>query len=100
MSDKFSLIKIWNSKKVSKLNKDNNCYAFFVNTCSNKNDIKHDVESLFNVKVDHISTINTHSGVKKRYSNSGFIYKKEKHFKKAYVFLKKGEQLSFENIKN
>jgi len=58
---------------------------------ANKIDIKKSIEEIFKVKVEKVSTINTH-GKWKRYGRS---IGKRPDRKKAIITLKKGEKLDF-----
>lgn len=64
-------------------------YAFKVSTDATKLDIKSAIESLFNVKVDKVSTVNVKGKSKRFRGRSG----KRNDWKKAYVSLQAGYDL-------
>lgn len=65
--------------------------AFKVVVGSTKNEIKHAVELLFKVKVKAVNTINQEGKVKR----AGQHFSKRKNWKKAYVTLEEGHDISF-----
>lgn len=58
---------------------------------STKREIKHAVQNLFNIKVDSVKTAHV-KGKKKRQSNR-IVYRSD--WKKAYIKVKKGQNLHF-----
>ena len=68
-----------------------NTVAIMVDRNANKIEIKQAVESLFNVKVDNVRTINVAGKVKR----VGRNYGKQSNWKKAYVTLQQGQSLDF-----
>ncbi len=64
-------------------------YAFKVSTDATKLDIKSAIESIFNVKVDKVSTVNVKGKSKRFRGRSG----KRNDWKKAYVSLQAGYDL-------
>ncbi|MGL4722576.1 MAG: 50S ribosomal protein L23 [Desulfovibrionaceae bacterium] len=86
------LIKPVVSEKATFLTEGSNTYAFFVSVRSNKQEIRKAVERLFAVDVVNIRIIRHRPSIKykqgrKRGSVSGY--------KKAYITLKEGDNLSF-----
>lgn len=69
--------------------------TFKVSSESNKYNIKHAVEKLFNVSVSSINIINV-KGKKVRFKNT---IGKRKCWKKAIVILKKGHDINFSEFK-
>lgn len=98
MNQKERILKILRiphlSEKVSLIMKKNNTVALKVLYDSNKIEIKNAVQNLFKVKVDKVNTL-INKGKIKRYSNK---LGRRKNWKKAYVTLKKGQNLDFLNL--
>ncbi len=68
---------------------DEGRYTFLVNPSSNKTEIKEAVQSIFQVKVDSVNTMNR-KGKRKRF---GLTYGKRKDTKRAIVTLAEGESI-------
>lgn len=68
-----------------------NAYSFEVNKLANKDDIRHAVESLFNVKVVHVRTINR----KGKPRRTRFRSAHTKDWKKAIVKLNSEHRIDF-----
>lgn len=66
-----------------------NCVVFDVHPKANKIEIKKAVESIFDVKVKSVRTINVLGKLKRRGKNIGF----ENNWKKAYVSLQEGSSI-------
>lgn len=62
--------------------------SFRVDRHATKTEIKSAVEKIFNVKVDHVRTVNCMGKIKRQ----GRFEGRRPSWKKAYVTLKKGEQ--------
>ena len=75
--------------------KFSNRFGFIVNKRANKIEIKKAVESLYNVKVDRVNTMNYNGKNKSRYTKSGNIKGKSSDFKKAIVMLAEGDSIDF-----
>ncbi len=75
-----------------------NRFAFKVAPAANKIQIKNAIESMYNVKVDKVNTMNYSGKRKGRYTKSGYIAGKTAAFKKAIVTLKEGTIDFFSNI--
>ena len=75
-----------------------NRFAFKVIPGANKIQIKNAIESMYNVKVDKVNTMNYDGKRKGRYTKSGHITGKTAAFKKAIVTLKEGTIDLFSNI--
>jgi large subunit ribosomal protein L23 len=73
------------SEKSYALNEDGK-YAFYVDTKSNKTEIKHAIEKIFDVQVLKVNTINKIGKIKRTRFGVG----KEKNRKKAIITLKTG----------
>jgi len=72
----------------------NRC-GFVVDKRANKIQIKKAVETLYNVKVVDVNTMNYSGKVKSRYTKAGFITGKKPAFKKAIVTLAKDNTIDF-----
>ena len=72
-----------------------NRVGFRVSPDANKLEIKAAIESLYNVTVVHVNTMNYDGKRKSRYTKSGVVNGKEAAFKKAIVTLKEGETIDF-----
>ncbi len=80
------------SEKATQLSQDENVYVFQVEKGAEKKEIKREVESLYNVKVEEVNIVRIPP--KKR--RVGRIEGKRKGFKKALVKIKEGQKI--ENI--
>ena len=69
---------------------ESNIHAFKVSVSATKREIKNAVETLFEVKVDDVRTVN----VKGKSKNFGKRQGKRKDWKKAYVKLTEGSTLN------
>ena len=76
------------TEKTSTLN-GNNVVTFSVDVKANKTQIKQAIESIFNVKVESVNTINVHPKKKRVGRYSGYT----KKVKKAIVKLKEGSSI-------
>lgn len=72
--------------------KEQGKYAFKVDAKATKPQIKKAIESIFNVKVEKINTLNSHSKKKRVGKYTGMTNK----YKKAIVKLAKGNTISFD----
>ena len=77
------------SEKTSIGSEKRNEYVFNVLPSANKIEIKHAVESLFNIKVKNVRVLN----VKPKTKNFRNIQGTRKKWKKAYVSLQPGQQI-------
>ena len=77
------------SEKVSNLSERANQYAFKVARDATKLEIKSAVESIFNVKVEDVTTLNVRGKVKRTANGAS----RKNHWKKAYVRLAAGQTL-------
>lgn len=66
-------------------------YTFIVATDANKADVRHAIEKIYNVKVEHVRTVKV-KGKLKRMKNM-LLEGRRKDWKKAYVTLKEGYRL-------
>lgn len=72
--------------------KEQGKYAFKVDAKATKPQIKKAIESIFNVKVEKINTLNSHPKKKRVGKYTGMTNK----YKKAIVKLAKGNTISFD----
>ena len=72
--------------------KEQGKYAFKVDAKATKPQIKKAIESIFNVKVEKINTLNSHPKKKRVGKYTGMTNK----YKKAIVKLAKGKTISFD----
>ena len=79
------------SEKVSNLGEGSNQYAFKVARDASKGEIKTAVESIFNVTVEGVTTVNVRGKVKRTAQGQS----RKKNWKKAYVRLAAGQNLDF-----
>ena len=70
----------------------NGKYTFKVSTKANKTQIKQAIEKIFNVKVESVNTLNSHSKKRRVGKYTGMTNK----YKKAIVKLAKGSTISFD----
>ena len=70
-------------------------YGFIVRPEANKFEIKKEVESIYNVKVDGVNTIRYAGKRSARYTKAGLIKGQKDAYKKAIVTLKEGYTIDF-----
>ncbi|MCL1942540.1 MAG: 50S ribosomal protein L23 [Candidatus Azobacteroides sp.] len=83
------------TEKMTSITDKYNRYGFRVNPDANKLEIRQAVESMYNVTVIDVNTINYSGKKKSRYTKSGVISGKTSAYKKALVTLKKGDVIDF-----
>ena len=91
------IIKPLVTEKVTNQTELFNRYAFVVSRSSNKIDIKKSIESLYDVKVKSVRTMNYYGKSKSRFTKAGVIRGKKSAFKKAIVELFEGSSIDFYN---
>ena len=79
------------TEKGTALRQDHNQVLFAVDKDANKIEIKRAIETLFNVHVEDVRTMNMNGKVK-RFGQHGY---KRSNWKKAVVTLKAGESIEF-----
>ena len=72
-----------------------NRFGFIVNNKANKIEIKKAIETLYNVKVDRVNTMNYNGKNKSRYTKAGYVKGKSPAFKKAIIMLAEGDTIDF-----
>lgn len=83
------------TEKVVRMQEEHNTYAFEVPRTANKIEIKRAIETLFEVEVNDVRTINVHGKLKRM----GRYIGRRSAKKKAFVTLKAGHSLElFENV--
>ena len=83
------------TEKMSAQADDLNRYGFIVNKKANKIQIKKAVESLYDVEVVAVNTMNYSGKARARATKSGYIAGRTKAFKKAIVTLAEGQTIDF-----
>lgn len=94
------LIKPILTEKQTKVSeKFQNRYGFIVAPNANKAEIKNAVETLYNVKVESVNTMNYDGKKSVRNTMSGLIVGKKPSYKKAIITLQEGSSIDlFSNI--
>ncbi|TAE48008.1 MAG: 50S ribosomal protein L23 [Bacteroidetes bacterium] len=70
-------------------------YGFEVDNDATKDEIKAEVERIYEVKVDSVNTMIVRGKKRTRYTKRGFFSGKKSNFKKAIVTLEKGFEIDF-----
>jgi len=90
---------IFTEKQTALTDKYENRYGFIVKPSANKVQIKNAVETLYNVHVESVNTMQYDGKKRSRYTKSGVVNGNTPAFKKAIITLKKGETIDlFSNI--
>lgn len=84
-----------NGRPDTRANKTIRQFAFQVNPDADKLQIKKAIESMYNVTVTSVNTMNYSGKVKSRLTKAGYIVGKTKKYKKAIVTLKEGDNIDF-----
>lgn len=83
------------TEKTTKLGEKLGQYAFVVDKKAKKPEIIAEIEKMYNVEVEAISTMVYRGKRKSRFTKSGLIEGKKPNFKKALVKLKDGQGIDF-----
>ena len=84
------------TEKMNAITEKNNArFGFIVRPEAGKEDIKKEVEALYNVKVVGVNTLRYTGKNKSRYTRSGLIKGRSNAYKKAIVTLKEGDTIDF-----
>lgn len=83
------------TEKMTKVAEKLNRVGFIVEKSANKIEIKKAVESMYNVKVLSVNTLNHDGKRKSRYTKAGFIEGRTNAVKKAMVTLAQGDTIDF-----
>ncbi len=70
-------------------------YGFEVDLNANKLQIRKEVERVYGVEVDRVSTLIVRGKRRSRYSKRGVVRGKSSNYKKAIVTLKTGQEIDF-----
>jgi len=90
---------IFTEKQTALTDKFERCYGFIVLPTANKVEIKNAVETLYNVHVESVNTMQYDGKKRSRYTKSGVVKGSTPAYKKAIITLKKGETIDlFSNI--
>ena len=88
MTDSLLIKKPWVTEKSTALNKDGK-YVFMVKSGAAKSEIKKAIQTIYNVKVVAVNTINRPEKIK-RFRNS---FGRQPGYRKAIVTLAKGDKI-------
>jgi large subunit ribosomal protein L23 len=83
------------TEKMTAITEKLNRYGFRVQPDANKIQIARAIESLYNVTVVKVNTMNYRGKNKSRFTKAGLVKGKEAAFKKAIVTLKEGDTIDF-----
>ena len=83
------------TEKMTAITEKSNRFGFVVNGDANKIQIKSAIESLYNVTVTEVNTMNYSGKIKSRNTKSGVVSGITNSYKKAIVSLKQGETIDF-----
>ena len=97
MNSKFCINRNVLTEKASVLY-GKNCYVFIVDNDVNKIDIKNCISKTFGVEVKAVNTVNILTKKSRKYTKNGAVDKKIKIKKKAYVYLKPGQELDLNKL--
>ena len=86
------------TEKLTRLQDNENRYAFIVSKNANKIEIKNEVERKFNVKVSSVKTMNVRGKMHQQMTRRGRFTGRRPDWKKALIQLGEGEKIDlFEN---
>ena len=97
MNSKFCINRNVLTEKASVLY-GKNCYVFMVDNDVNKIDIKNCISKTFGVDVKAVNTVNILTKKSRKYTKNGAVDKKIRNKKKAYVYLKPGQELDLNKL--
>lgn len=83
------------TEKSNQLSEKLNQYAFVVEVDATKPQIINEIQKLYNVEVEGISTMVYRGKRRLRYTKTGLARGKKSNFKKAIVTLKSDQQIDF-----
>ncbi len=89
------LVKPIVTEKMTEQSEKLNRFGFVVDRRAKKIDIKKAVESMYNVKVAAVNTMNYQGKSKSRFTKAGAIEGRTASFKKAIVTLIEGDNIDF-----
>lgn len=70
-------------------------YGFEVGLSASKNQIKSEVERVYEVEVENVRTMVVRGKRRTRFTKKGIIHGKSSNYKKAIVTLKEGNEIDF-----
>lgn len=70
-------------------------FAFVVDKKASKDEIREEIEKIYDVKVDRVRTMVYQGKTKTRYTKKGFLEGRKAGYKKAIVTLKDGGEIDF-----
>ena len=84
------------TEKISRLNakSGNREYVFVVDSGANKIEVRKMLETMYNVNIESIRTVNVAPRTKRRYTKTGILEGKKKGYKKVYIRVQEGEQIN------
>ena len=83
------------TEKMTSISEKSGRYGFIVSPKANKIEIKREIETMYNVTVVSVNTINYAGKNTSRYTKKGFVKGRKNAFKKAIVTLKDGDTIDF-----
>lgn len=89
------IIKPLVTEEMTSLSEKQNKFGFIVRPDANKLQIKAEVETMYNVTVTAVNTMNYAGKNKSRYTKAGLVRGRSNAFKKAVVTLKEGDTIDF-----
>ncbi len=89
------IIKPLVTEKMTAITEKLNKFGFIVRPDANKQEIKKEVEALYNVTVLSVNTAKYAGKSKSRYTKAGLVKGRTNAFKKVFVTLKEGESIDF-----
>jgi large subunit ribosomal protein L23 len=70
-------------------------YGFEVDMNATKDEVKREVERVYEVEVANVNTMIVRGKRRSRYSKRGVVHGKEANYKKAVITLKEGSEIDF-----
>ena len=83
------------TEKMTSISEKSGRYGFIVSPKANKVEIKKEIETMYNVTVLSVNTINYAGKSMSRYTKKGLVRGRKNAFKKAIVTLKEGDTIDF-----
>ena len=83
------------TEKMTSISEKSGRYGFIVSPKANKVEIKKEIETMYNVTVLSVNTINYAGKNMSRYTKKGLVKGRKNAFKKAIVTLKEGDTIDF-----
>lgn len=83
------------TEKYNELSEKLGHFAFVVDRKASKDEIKSEIEKIYDVRVKKVRTMNYGGDRKTRYTKRGFVQGKSASYKKAVVTLEDGNTIDF-----